>query len=194
MHRLVRRSCEVFLRDTYGDVLWRDVAETVGLDSSGFSSVLALEESPSIMMIREASRMLGKPENDLLEDWGSWLAQLEPVRRLLRFSGRNFREFLQNLVELPDHAHMVIPDLGLPEMTVLSDGPENLRVILPRKQSEWSSAMAGIIRAMADDYGVLGLIWVEENEIHVMISDGAFSAARDFRLGGEDDSSATGTG
>lgn len=194
MHRLVRRSCEAFLRDTYGDVLWRNVAETAGLDERGFVASVEMNESPSNVLIREASRLLGKPENDLLEDLGSWLARLEAVRRLLRFSGRDFREFLQNLVELPDHAHMVIPDLGLPEMTVVSDGPENLRVILPRRRSDWSSAMAGIIRAMADDYGVLGLIWVEDNEIHVLISDVAFSTARDFRLGGGDFRDETETG
>ncbi|MFV0386382.1 heme NO-binding domain-containing protein [Paracoccus sp. (in: a-proteobacteria)] len=186
MHRLVRRSCEAFLRATYGDAFWRDVAEAAGIDARGFSPAVRPGENPSHVLMREAAQRLGKPEHDLLEDLGAWLARLEPVRRLLRFSGRDFREFLQNLVELPDHAHMVIPDLGLPDMTVTHEGSESIRVILPRKRSEWSFALAGIIRAMADDYGVLGLIWVEDNAIHVLISDCAFSAARDFRLGGED--------
>lgn len=184
MHRLIRRSIEAFLRDTYGDAFWKNVNESAGFDSHRLGVGQPYTDTRSHALLNGAARRLGKPEPELLEDLGAWLARVEPIRRLLRFSGRDFREFLYNLVELPDHAHMVIPELNVPVMEVATDEADGLRVVLPPGRAEWVSAMAGVIRAMADDYGALGLIWVEDNAVRVQIMDGSFTEARDFRLGG----------
>lgn len=185
MHRLVNRSIEVFLRDTYGERLWEQVADASGVDARGFLPNRPYPETRTHALIRAATAKLDKPEAELLEDLGAWLARLESIRRLLRFSGRDFREFLLNLFELPDHVLMVIPDLGMPRITVTQEGDDGVRLRLPGDAIEWTSAIAGIVRAMADDYGALGLIEVEGTEVRVRVLDGAFSEGRDFQLGGE---------
>jgi hypothetical protein len=50
----------------------------------------------------------------LLEDIGTYLVTdpaLEPLRRLLRFGGDTFAEFLGSLEELPDRARLAMPQL-----------------------------------------------------------------------------------
>ncbi|WP_299838159.1 heme NO-binding domain-containing protein [uncultured Paracoccus sp.] len=183
MHGLINRSIEGFLRDTYGDAFWADVAEASGIDARGFQTVRLYPDTISHALINHASQRLDKPEAALLEDLGAWLARVEPVRRLLRFSGRSFVDFLHSLEELKGRAHMVIPDLGMPRIRVEPGGEDELRVVMPDCFPEWRSVMAGLLRGMADDYGVLGLIAVEGNAVTVTISHESFSEGRGFELG-----------
>lgn len=182
MHRLVNRSIEVFLRDTYGDSLWNQVADVSGMDKGETPAGRPYTETRTCALVRAGASVLDKPAAELLEDLGAWLARVEPIRRLLRFSGRDFREFLLNLGELPDHAHMVIPDLYMPQIEVASQGADGVLLHLPGDAEQWTSTFAGVIRAMADDYGALGLIEVEGCAVRVRILDGSFTEGRDFHL------------
>lgn len=183
MHGLINRSIEGFLRDTYGDGFWAEVAEAAGIDVRGFQTVRHYPDTISHALINHATQRLDKPETELLEDLGAWLARVEPLRRLLRFSGRDFIDFLHSLEELQGRAHMVIPDLGMPRIRVEQRVPEELRILMPDCFDEWRSVMAGLVRAMADDYGALGLIAVEGNAVTVLISQQAFSEDRGLVLG-----------
>lgn len=183
MHGLINRSIEGFLRDTYGDGFWAEVAEAAGIDVRGFQTVRHYPDTISHALINHATQRLDKPETELLEDLGAWLARVEPVRRLLRFSGRDFIDFLHALEELQGRAHMVIPDLGMPRIRVEQRVPGELRIVMPDCFDEWRSVMAGLVRAMADDYGALGLIAVDGNAVTVLISHESFSEDRGFVLG-----------
>lgn len=185
MHGLINRSIEGFLRGTYGDPFWRGVAEASGIDARGFQTVRDYPDAITHTLINQAALDLGKPEYELLEDLGAWLAQVEPLRRLLRFSGGSFLDFLLALDELPGRAQMVVPDLGMPRIRVEVSGMEGIdevSVLLFDCFAEWRSVIAGLIRAMADDYGALGLIFVDGDGVSVRISEGAFTEGRRFEL------------
>lgn len=184
MHGLINRSIEGFLRDVYGDGAWRDVAEAAQVDPRGFQTLCDSPDAVSQALIGQAAARLEKPEAELLEDLGAWLAGMESIRRLLRFSGRNFPEFLHRLEELPGRAHMVLPDLGMPALTVTLEEGDWLAIALPEGAEGWGAVIAGLIRAMADDYGALGLILADGRRIRVQVPDDAFAAGRDFTLGG----------
>lgn len=183
MHGLINKSIEGFLRDSYGEPLWREVAGAAGVDPRGFHSLGRMPDEVSRTLIAGAAALLDKPSPELLEDLGAWLAGLEPFRRLLRFSGRDFAEFLHRLDELPGRAHMVVPDLGIPPLALTREGDGWLVITLPPGAETWASMMAGLIRAMADDYGALGVILADGLRVRVQVPDGAFAAGRDFRLG-----------
>ena len=182
MHGLINRSIEGFLRGTYGDAFWFSVAESSGIDPRGFQTMRGYPDAISHALINHAALQRNKPEAELLEDLGAWLAQVEPVRRLLRFSGRDFKEFLFSLDELPGRAQMVIPDLGMPRLRVSMVDSDEVVILMNGCFAEWRSVMAGLIRAMADDYGTLGLIVLEGETVSVRISDDAFSEGRKFEL------------
>lgn len=186
MHGLIHRSIEAFLREVCATPLWSRVAEDAGVDPRGFQTGRRHSDQVSRDLIATAARRLGKPESELLEDLGAWLAGLQALRRLLRFSGRDFREFLHRLDELPGRAHMVVPDLGLPEVTVMIDEQDRVIVTLSEPEGLWLPVLAGLIRAMADDYGALGVILTEKDRICVHVPLDAFTPGRGFSLGGQD--------
>ncbi|RNF33383.1 heme NO-binding domain-containing protein [Paracoccus methylarcula] len=183
MHWLVRRSIESFLRETYSDQFWLRVCQRSGDDALQ----RYVYDRHSIDLISDAARFLDKPEDDLLEDLGAWIARRRRVRRLLRFSGRNFPDFLLNLEMLADRVRMVMPDFFMPRVQVFEDGADCLRIDFPPDGHDWACCMAGLIRCMADDYGALGLIWIGENSVTVQISDGSFAPGRRFLLGGDEE-------
>lgn len=181
MHRLVIRAVEEFLRDTYGESVWRDVlAAEAGLGAVPGAAGLSRGGE---QLIEGAARLLDKPADELFEDLGAWLAQRESIRRLLRFSGRDFADFVLSLEELPGRAHFVIPDLDMPRIAVLRQDSCTIRLALPPRASAWTAMLGGLLRAMADDYGALSLIIVDGSSVEVHISDEAFAEGRDFNIG-----------
>lgn len=179
MHALINRAVDEFLGQTYPGAL-SDLRRLSGVNlwSRRGPDGVRLD----MASIARASAALDKTPADMLEDLGAWLARQEPVRRLLRFSGRDFREFVNRLDELPGRARLVMPDLAIPCFGVTA-GPGGMAVLTLVPPDDGVIAMlAGILRAMADDYGALGLISVEEGKIMIEISDDAFAEGREFHL------------
>ncbi len=158
MHGLVNRSVQCFLRDTYGVARWQSVAEEAGIDPNGFEALLIYDDALTDAMIDAAARQLGKPREALLEDVGIYLVGLEPLRRLLRFGGVDYADFLQSLDELPDRVHLAVPDLDMPELELRAAGQGRFILICGAEHEGFGAVFAGILRAMADDYGALALI------------------------------------
>ncbi len=180
MHALINRAVDQFLRETYPSAL----SETqrlsdLGLWSGAGGHGLWLDQT----RIAQAAEALGKTSVDLLEDIGAWMARQEPVRRLLRFSGRDFREFASHLDELPGRARLVMPDLAIPAFSVIAGAAGTLALTVTPPDEGTLALLAGILRAMADDYGALGVIFVEEGRILIEITEDAFSQGREFQLG-----------
>ena len=73
-------------------------------------------------MLDAAARYLDKPRLVALEDIGTYLAShlnVEALRRLLRFGGAHFVDFLYSLDDLHDLARLAVDDLELPTVTLV---------------------------------------------------------------------------
>ncbi|AXC50132.1 heme NO-binding protein [Paracoccus suum] len=183
MHGLINRSIESFLRDSYGEAAWNSVADALGIEREGFEPFRRYPDADTHCLVAIGARVLAKPEAEFLEDVGAWLARIEPARRLLRFSGADFADFVLALEELPGRAHLVLPDLDMPRISVLVQGEAQFCVAVTHSFPEWRCVLAGVLRAMSDEYGALALIVDEGAYISVDVSDDSFGAARDFDLG-----------
>lgn len=191
MHGLVNRALECFVRDTYGTLAWADVAAMADLDDDTFEAMLSYDDRTTDAVIVAAERKLGKRREDLLEDLGTFLVShrnYEVLRRLLRFGGESFIDFLISLEELPDRARLAVHDLELAGISVWQDGPKSFVVACSPGWSGFGYILVGAIRAMADDYGSLVLIdikGVEANgsaQIAVTVHDTRFTSGRTFDL------------
>lgn len=181
MHGMVNRSIEHFLRATYGDALWQDIARAGGLDPAGFNGMRKYADDVTDMMLQSASTALGKSTNDILEDTGAWLVQIEAMRRLLRFSGGKFSEFVLALEELPARARLVLPDLEIPPLLVAELEPDLYRIY----GEGWGGFLwivSGALRGMADDYGVLALIEAGGTAVEMRVLMQEFSEGRPFEF------------
>lgn len=188
---LINRSLQFFLSDTYGMSLWEAVAKEAGIAVSGFESMLSYEDKVTDRVLDAASVALRRPRESLMEDLGTYLVSHESlgtVRRLLRFSGVNFYDFLNSVEELPERGRLVLPELELPDMalTDLGGGHFRLRCVSPLGGA--GHIVMGLLRAMADDYGALVLLEHQGNDkgaevISVQIADQSLYEARPFSLG-----------
>lgn len=183
MHGLINRSIERFIREGYGEDAWADVAAGIGLTAGRFESFRRYPDPLTRRVIAVGAERLAKPESELLEDFGAWLARTEPIRRLLRFSGSDFADFILALEELPGRVRMIVPDLEMPRIRVTAGAADRYRVTVSHALPEWRSVLAGIVRAMSDDYGALALIVDEGAAISVDVPDQAFSEGREFDFG-----------
>ncbi len=192
MHGLVNRSIQCFVRDTYGSRIWAEVTNALGVGPEGFESMLIYPDDLTIQLLDETSRVLDKPKDILLEDVGTYLVShpnSEAIRRLLRFGGDNFPDFLHSLDDLPDRAALAVVDLEFPELELLDgvDGQFTLHVRGPHP--EFAYALVGLLRTMADDYGALVLLDQDATEdgnmqIRISLLDIAFAEGRSFSLAG----------
>lgn len=187
MHGLVNRSVQCFLRDTYGAEFWLAVAAEAGVAPEGFEALMQYDDPLTDAVVGAAARALGKPREALLEDIGIYLVTLEPLRRLLRFGGATYEDFLHSLDELPGRARLAVPDLDLPDLRLEPAGPGRFRLDCAGPRPGFGAVFAGILRAMADDYGALALIdaggaagGVETVGIELL--DTAFAIGRGFDL------------
>jgi hypothetical protein len=183
MHGLVNRSIQSFLTDTYGYTLWRGLAQDIGIDPQGFEAMMRYDDALTHALIGHAADRLSRPAEALIEDLGAYLASRDMVRRLLRFGGRDYADFIATLDELPDRIGLAVPDLGFPGITLADLGGG--RVQVGCADPVFIPLLAGLLRAMADDYGVLALIDLgTDRRLTVELLDARFSAGRRFDLAG----------
>jgi len=183
MHGLVNRSLQTFLRDTYGSALWASVAEAAGAPVSGFETMLSYDDALTDSLIEAAEATLGKPREALLEDLGIFLVSFEPLRRLLRFSGVDYVAFLLSLDELPDRARLAVADIGLPDLSVEAEGPAEFILTVGPAHPGFRPVFAGVLRAMADDFGAFALVdLADEATIRIDLLQAQFAEGRAFDL------------
>ncbi|PPB80220.1 heme-NO-binding protein [Albidovulum inexpectatum] len=158
MHGLVNRSIESFLRHTYGNETWGEIADQAGIDRAGFEAMMVYDDAVTNDLLRAAAIRLDRPVEAIAEDVGAYLVGYEPLRRLLRFGGVEYIDFLLSLDELPDRAHLAVPDLDMPDLEISGGENGHFELCCKPDRFGFSSMLAGLVRAMADDYGALALI------------------------------------
>lgn len=194
MQGLVNRAIERFTRDSYGDGLWQEVMSGLDLGYSEFEPLMRYEPEVTERLLAALGTRLGRSRDDLLEDVGTYLVShpnVESIRRLLRFSGVDFADFLHSLEELPDRARLAVAELDLPPICLHAQGVGLYRLevgLHDREGVRLGPVIMGVLRAMADDYGAL--VFLEhrgatetEELIEVRLLDEGFASGRAFDLG-----------
>lgn len=186
MHGLVNRSLQSFLRNTYGQAAWTQVAEQSGAPPDGFEAMFSYEDALTDRVLDVAVQILAKPREALLEDLGMFLVTREELRRLLRFGGVDYVDFLHSLDELPDRARLAVADIGLPDLELEQRSDECFALRCGPGHPGWTPVLAGILRAMADDYGAFALVDIEDAEpaqaIRIELLQTSYATGRRFEL------------
>ncbi len=192
MHGLINKSFEGFLRKTYGDDLWRRSMEELDAGVESFEAMFLYDDALTQRLVDIAADFLAKPREILLEDFGTFLVtdpQSERVRRLLRFGGVDYVDFLHSLDDLRGRARMAVPDLELPRLELAETGGEFILTCI-FAQPGFGHVLVGVLRALADDYGALALVEYrgragDTDTLSVRLLEVGFSEGRDFSLARE---------
>lgn len=190
MHGLVNCAIQGFVTDTCGLPAWDRVTRTSGTGFARFEAMELYDDHVTARLLGAVERVLGKPLSRILEDIGSWLvASGRPgtVRRLLRFGGEEFEEFLHSLGDLPGRTRLAVEGFDLPAIEVIEVEPHTFRIQLTGTRG-FGHVLFGLLHAMADDYGALAVIDQADpvpggEVLAVRVFQSNYSAGRDFRLG-----------
>ncbi|PIV72651.1 MAG: heme NO-binding protein [Rhodobacteraceae bacterium CG17_big_fil_post_rev_8_21_14_2_50_65_11] len=193
MHGFVNRALQGFLCDTYGLDAWDEVRSQAGLPFDGFESMLHYEDCLTDQVIFSAEHVLHRDRASLLEDVGTYLIShpnQTALRRLMRFGGDSFFDFLQSLDDLSGRARLAVPDLDMPDLDIHHDRSNRFVLDIRWRLPGMGPVFVGALRAMADDYGALAFFEAERQEngcerVMIELLDTAFASGRSFSLGGQ---------
>ena len=93
---VVNKAIEEFVITVHGGAVWQEVLRDIGTAGFRFEPMLMYEDEKSYALIRALSKRLSKPQQDILDDIGTYLVTPPnggALRRLLRFSGSSFDDF-----------------------------------------------------------------------------------------------------
>lgn len=192
MHGLVNKSIQCFVKDTYGCPTWREVARHARSPVVRFEAMLVYDDALTEALVNAACAVLGKRRCVFLEDLGTYLVcdpNRASVRRLLRFGGDGYDDFLHSLDDLPDLVRLALPDLWLPSLRLETHRDDTHRIEVGVGIAGFCWVLKGALGAMADEYGVLVVLHCEEDatgsgRITMETIDYDFALARSFHLGG----------
>jgi len=196
MHGLINKAIESFVTDSFGALAWNEVMRRSGhagvIGPDGFESMQIYDDAITFALIDAAVEVLKHPRDCLLEDLGTYLIsneKMESLRRLLRFGGVSFTDFLYSLDDLPGRTAMAVPELVLPDLDLDETGVGTFVLTCRNGARGFGHVLVGILRALADDYGALAVLdyvgdpdGSGDEEIRIEVHDPAFHAGRRFDL------------
>lgn len=192
MHGLILKTLQVFVQDTYGPDSWADIADQAALDAPEFEAMLNYPKEIFSDVLQAGEKVLNKPWEAILEDVGTYLVShpnSEGLRRLLRFGGVDFTEFLHSLDDLPDRARLAVADLKLPDLELRDLTSVQFSLKVEGDLPGFCFVIMGVLRAMADDYGALVLLDHAGGPserlqlVDVTVVETAYAEGREFELG-----------
>ena len=191
MHGLINRAIQSFVCATYGHPCWLRATEAAGVGFTEFEAMLVYEADTTFRILDALCADLNRPKAEFLEDLGTYLVShpsVEDLRRLLRFGGVTYVEFLHSLDDLADRVRLAVSDLDLPALELTESAPSEYKLECFPGLPGYSSVMTGVLRAMADDYGALVMLSNDDGDgdlevISITLVESAFAAGRRFELG-----------
>ncbi len=161
MYGLINRAIQCFVRDTYGAAVWAAVTREARVGVENFEPMLPYDQGSTHALLEASAQMLGRSRDSVLEDLGIYLVShpnIFALRRLLRFGGVSYVDFIHSLEDLQGRARLALPELRMPELELIDHSSSEFTLICYSNMPGTGSVVVGILRAMADDYGVLCLV------------------------------------
>ncbi|WP_298261008.1 heme NO-binding domain-containing protein [uncultured Litoreibacter sp.] len=193
MYGLVHRALQCFAQDIYGEDIWEKVVVEAELPFHEYEAMLPYPDHHLDDALTSLSNLLERSPAQVAEDVGTYLVtheRMETVRRLLRFGGTTYVEFILSLEDVHDRVKLALPDLELPRFEVEVHSETSFSVVLDWSRQGFGEVLLGVLRAMADDYGTLVMLEVGRSfrsgevleVVKVELFEVDFTTGREFGL------------
>ena len=191
MHGLALRAVQLFVTDRYGTSTWSKLVKEAAFEFDEFEAMLDYDPAIADVTLRALETVLARPLPDIMEDIGTYLVShpsVEALRRLLRFGGVTFEDFLHSLDDLPGRVKLAMPDLDLPRIELREHSALHFSVTCSGDIPYFGYVLMGVLRTMADDYGALAFVDYRgggqgSETLAITLLERTFTEGRDFTLG-----------
>ena len=158
MHGMINRGLQSFVHDYYGAKKWEETCVAANLPFYSFETLVYYEDDVSKRLLEALSVVLDRAKEDILEDLGTYIVtdeQLSGIRRLLKFGGETYEDFLMSLDDFSARLKVAMPFLQVPTLTLDQLSDDVYAVHYEYTFAGYGPVLLGLLRAMADDYGAL---------------------------------------
>lgn len=158
MHGFINRGLQSFVHDFYGARKWEETCVAANFPFYSFETLVHYENDVTKRLLETLSVVLERTSEEILEDFGTYVVtdeRLSGIRRLLRFGGETYVDFLMSLEDFSARFKVSMPFLEVPKLH-LEARPGNLYAVhCEYAMPGYAPVLLGLLRAMADDYGAL---------------------------------------
>ena len=192
MNSLIIRALKAFVRDIYGNESWEKVLSVSDWHTAEIEILSIISDTEAQLLFESAAKVLSKSDCEVKEDLGGYLVShpnMSSLRRLLRFGGDNFAEFLYSLDDFYERSTLALPDVVFPRLNLLETGAGTFTLSCIWEHPHYANVVVGILRGMADDYGALVLLEPlgyrqDRDLIGITVAEASFAPPRDFAIAG----------
>ncbi|MCB6178346.1 heme NO-binding domain-containing protein [Rhodobacter sp. Har01] len=190
MFGLFLRALQGYVSTTFGADPWGQILTRAGFMGQGFEPLLPYDMALFHKVLNATSAVLERPADVVLEDLGTYIvtnSANQAPRRLLRFGGVSYADFLLSVEELPDRARLALPDIQIPPVLLEEVAHGHFTLSCPLAMPCLGHVLIGVLRAMADDYGALVVIEAEPLEgtgvvLSIRLHEADYASGRKFVL------------
>ncbi len=161
MHGTINRGLQAYVCEIFGSDVWEEACTRAQLSSFNFEPMLTYDDDDTDKLLNALRQVLGRTRSELLEDFGTFVvseSRLQSVRKLLRFGGETFVEFLHSLEDVQGRAKVALPDLDVPQFQLDVHSDSEFTLNYRFEKLGFGAVFLGLLRGMADDYGALILV------------------------------------
>lgn len=158
MHGMINRGLQGFVHDYYGAKKWEEVCVAANLPFYSFETLVQYDDDVTSRLLETLCVILDRSKHDILEDFGTYVVtdeRLLGIRRLLRFGGETYVDFLMSLEDVSARFKVAMPFLQAPTLTVEERTDKDYSVHYEYCKPGYGPVLLGLLRAMADDYEAL---------------------------------------
>jgi len=158
MHGMINRGLQSYICDVHGVDVWEETCEQAKLPFCDFEYMLTYDDSTTEDLLNSFGALTHRKRDEILEDFGTYMVSdnaLNVMRRLLKFGGSSYVEFLHSLNFVYDRAKMAVPDLDIPTMELVENNPTQFVLYTRFRKRGFGPTLLGLLRALANDYNML---------------------------------------
>lgn len=156
MYGLVNRAVEEMIRTRFGDETWARIKAEAGVEAEAFVRMDSYPDCLTYALVEAASRVLEQPAGRLLEAFGEYWTLYtgqEGYGELLRASGRDLWELLQNLDGLHARIGLVYERLTPPSFHCTDIGPDSLVLHYHSAREGLAPMVIGLVKGLGQLFG-----------------------------------------
>jgi hypothetical protein len=161
MYGLVNKGVHDLLVKEHGEEVWRQICEKAGWSDEVFVRMNSYDDDITYRLVAAAAETLGVPAEDVLRAFGRYWVEYtsrEGYGDLLRMSGHNTADLLENLDSMHSRVGLQYPDLKPPSFHVTDRDDHQLRLHYVSERAGLAPMVLGLVEG-------LGTLFGEEIEI-----------------------------